>query len=138
MAVCVAVISKENFPLFIKTIPTENELKFFYTVHTSLDVVEEKISNVGKNVNDMRELYLGLLYPTEDYKVYGYVTNTKVKFVIVVESSNTNLRDNEIRGMFRRLHNAYVDMMCNPFYTPGENISSKPFERIVDSMLVQD
>ena len=28
---------------------------------------------------------------------YGYVTNTKVKFVIVVESSNSSLRDNEIR-----------------------------------------
>lgn len=48
-------------------------------------------------MNDPRDLYLGLLYPTEDYKVYGYVTNTKVKFVIVVESSNTQLRDSEIR-----------------------------------------
>ncbi len=60
----------QNYPLFIKTIPTENELKFYYTVHTSLDVVEEKISSVGKNTNEARELYLGLLYPTEDYKVY--------------------------------------------------------------------
>ena len=60
----------QNYPLFIKTTPTDNELQFYYTVHTSLDVVEEKISSVGKNVNDLRELYLGLLYPTEDYKVY--------------------------------------------------------------------
>lgn len=30
---------------------------------------------------------------------YGYVTNTKVKFVIVVDSSNTSLRDNEIRSV---------------------------------------
>ena len=64
------VLCSQNYPLFIKTIPTENELKFYYTVHTSLDVVEEKISSVGKNANDLRELYLGLLYPTEDYKVY--------------------------------------------------------------------
>ncbi|CAH1779537.1 unnamed protein product [Owenia fusiformis] len=138
MAVCVSVIAKENYPLFIKTIPTENELKFYYTVHTSLDVVEEKVSAVGKTANDLRELYLGLLYPTEDYKVYGYVTNTKIKFVIVVETSNTSLRDNEIRSMFRKLHNAYVDMLCNPFYTPGENITSKAFERIVNSMMLQD
>ncbi|XP_071488214.1 trafficking protein particle complex subunit 2-like protein [Diadema antillarum] len=87
-----------NYPLYIRTIPTENELKFHYTVHTCLDVIEEKVSSVGKSTNDLRELYLGLLYPTEDYKVYGYVTNTKVKFVIVVESSNTQLRDNEIRN----------------------------------------
>ena len=63
----------QNYPLFIQTIPTDNELKFYYTVHTSLDVVEEKISSVGKNINDLRELYLGLLYPTEDYKVYPYL-----------------------------------------------------------------
>lgn len=48
----------------------ENELKFHYMVHTSLDVVDEKISAMGKALVDQRELYLGLLYPTEDYKVY--------------------------------------------------------------------
>jgi len=138
MAVCIAVIAKENYPLFLKTIPAENELKFYYTVHTSLDVVEEKISSVSKNTNDPRELYLGLLYPTEDFKVYGYVTNTRIKFVIVVESSNTSLRDNEIRSMFRQLHNAYVDMMCNPFYVPCENITSRSFEKLVSTMMIPD
>lgn len=39
-------------------------------VHMSLDVVDEKISAMGKALVDQRELYLGLLYPTEDYKVY--------------------------------------------------------------------
>lgn len=134
----------QNYPLYIRSVPSQNELKFHYTVHTSLDVVEEKVSAVGKSIGDQRELYLGLLYPTEDYKVYplllnpsnyewtyhywlyfeektfsslkvlcfgaffvsltggnryGYVTNSKVKFVIVVDSSNTSLRDNEIRSV---------------------------------------
>lgn len=62
----------QNYPLYIRSVPTQNELKFHYTVHTSLDVVEEKISAVGKSLGDQRELYLGLLYPTEDYKVYPY------------------------------------------------------------------
>lgn len=60
----------QNYPLYIRSVPTQSELKFHYTVHTSLDVVEEKISAVGKAMADQRELYLGLLYPTEDYKVY--------------------------------------------------------------------
>ena len=65
----------QNYPLYIRTVATEHDqqLKFHYTVHTSLDVVEEKISSVGKNTNDLRELYLGLLYPTEDYKVYPFL-----------------------------------------------------------------
>lgn len=57
----------------MKTVPAEDELKFTYIVHTSLDVVEERINNsaAGRpSTGDTRELYLGLLYPTEDYKVY--------------------------------------------------------------------
>jgi len=27
--------------------------------------------------------------------------------------------------MFRQLHHAYVDMLCNPFYVPGEAIVSR-------------
>ncbi|XP_075017763.1 LOW QUALITY PROTEIN: trafficking protein particle complex subunit 2-like protein [Calonectris borealis] len=137
MAVCIAVIAKENYPLYIRSVPTENELKFHYTVHTSLDVVDEKISAMGKALVDQRELYLGLLYPTEDYKVYGYVTNSKVKFVMVVDSSNTALRDNEIRSMFRKLHNSYTDIMCNPFYNPGDRIQSRAFDNMVNSMMMQ-
>ncbi|NXM91904.1 TPC2L protein, partial [Oenanthe oenanthe] len=152
----------QNYPLYIRSVPTENELKFHYTVHTSLDVVDEKISAMGKALVDQRELYLGLLYPTEDYKVYGYVTNSKVKFVMVVDSSNTALRDNEIRSvsaasrapwgagnnksihspplpfqMFRKLHNSYTDIMCNPFYNPGDRIHSRAFDTMVNSMMMQ-
>ncbi|XP_043937634.1 trafficking protein particle complex subunit 2-like protein isoform X2 [Protopterus annectens] len=68
---------------------------------------------------------------------YGYVTNSKVKFVMVVDSSNTALRDNEIRSMFRKLHNSYTDVMCNPFYNPGDPIQSKAFDSMVSSMMVQ-
>ena len=68
------MFSFQNYPLYMNNIKSENELKFYYTVHTSLDVVEEKIQSVGsKSTNDMRELYLGLLYPTEDYKVYPFL-----------------------------------------------------------------
>ncbi|KAJ4428975.1 Trafficking protein particle complex subunit 2-like protein, partial [Periplaneta americana] len=56
---------------------------------------------------------------------FGYVTNTKIKFIIVVESSNTLLRDNEVRTMFRKLHTIYTDVVCNPFYIPGDPIVSK-------------
>ncbi|TRY96173.1 hypothetical protein DNTS_026753 [Danionella cerebrum] len=119
MAVCIAVIAKENYPLYIRSIPAQGELKFHYTVHTSLDVVEEKISGVGKAA-DQRELYLGLLYPTEDYKVY-----LSIQFTI------------KKKKMFRKLHNSFTDVMCNPFYNPGDQIQSKTFDGIVSTMMVQ-
>ncbi|KAL4665432.1 hypothetical protein H8957_012416 [Semnopithecus entellus] len=68
-AICIPVITKENYPLYIHSTPTENELRFQYMVHTSLDMVDEKISSMGKALVNQRELYLGLLYPTEDYKL---------------------------------------------------------------------
>ena len=47
---------------------------------------------------------------------------SQIKLVIVVESGNVTLRDNEIRAMFRKLHNAYMDMISSPFYTPGKSM----------------
>jgi len=142
MAVCIAVIAKENYPLSIICSPNVSDsLEYHYIVHTSLDVIEEKISNMSKtnsiNTPDNRDFYLAQLYPAEDYHVFGYVTNTKVKFVLVVEASNTHLRDNDIRSTFRRLHNAYTDVVCNPFYNPGEPITSAAFNEIVSSMIVE-
>lgn len=128
----------QNYPLYILTTSPQPELKFHYIVHTCLDVIEEKASSLAKAATDPREHYLGLLYPTEDYKVYGYVANTKVKFVIVIEAANLVLRDSDIRGMFRKLHTGYTDMMSNPFYTPGEQIKSKMFHKLVTSLMQKD
>lgn len=58
-------------------------------------------------------------------QVFGYVTNTRIKFIIIVDSSTTSLRDNETRQMFRRLHLAYTNAIANPFYVPGQQIKSK-------------
>lgn len=135
MAVSIAVVGRDNEPLYIHTLQKEPDLKFHYIVHTCLDVIEEKTTSLTKASQDPRELYLGLLYPTEDYKVYGYVTNTKIKFVLIVESANTTLRDNDIRMMFRKIHSSYVSMMANPFYIPGDPIISKQFQAAVDSLM---
>ncbi|XP_064466857.1 trafficking protein particle complex subunit 2-like protein isoform X2 [Ornithodoros turicata] len=109
MAVAVAVIGKENSPLFVKTVSPSNELKFLYTIHTSLDVVEEKVSPANKS--------------------------SETKFILIVETSHTTLRDNEIKQMFHKLHAAYADVVCNPFYVPGDQILSKAFEATVSSMM---
>jgi len=138
MAVCIAVIGKDNSPLYIRCSSPDQELGFHYSLHTSLDVVEEKISQTGagtKNANDHRELYLGSLYSTEHQKVFGYVTNTKIKFIIIVDSTSTSLRDNETRQMFRRLHTAYTNILANPFYVPGDKIDSAKFDIVVKSIM---
>ncbi|XP_045135846.1 trafficking protein particle complex subunit 2-like protein isoform X3 [Portunus trituberculatus] len=127
MAVCVAVIGKENSPLYVWVGSGREELHLHYLAHTGLDVIQEKVAAVSKTPGDTRELYLGLLYASEEYKV--------VKFVIITDAANTTLRDNEIRMMFRRLHNMYTNVVCNPFYIPGEQITSREFDRGVAALV---
>uniref|UniRef100_A0A1B6CAV6 Trafficking protein particle complex subunit n=1 Tax=Clastoptera arizonana TaxID=38151 RepID=A0A1B6CAV6_9HEMI len=135
MAVCIAVVGKENAPKYVACINEDLELQFHYKIHTALDIVEEKLSSASKTSGDLRELLLGLLYSTEELKIFGYVTNTRVKFIIAVDSTNTLLRDNEVRSMFRKLHSAYTDVVCNPFYIPGDTITSKKFDATVRGIL---
>ncbi|XP_045466806.1 trafficking protein particle complex subunit 2-like protein [Harmonia axyridis] len=134
MAVCVAIIGKDNSPKFIYCSNPDEELNFQYKVLSSLDIIEEKINGVNKPV-DNRELFLGMLYAIETHKIYGYVTNTKIKFIIVVDFSNMALRDNEIRSMFRKIHSEYTDIVCNPFYTPGKPITFKSFALSIKNIM---
>ena len=44
--------------------------------------------------NELQDQYLGLLHPTQDYFVYGYHSNTKVKMVLVTEKIE---KDTEVK-----------------------------------------
>ncbi|KAH8321699.1 hypothetical protein KR074_012097 [Drosophila pseudoananassae] len=134
MAFCIAVIGKDNAPMYLTTTDMEQELDLQYHVHAALDVVEEKCL-IGKGAPDSKELYLGLLYSTENHKIYGFVTNSRVKFIVVIDSSNVALRENEVRAIFRNLHILYTDAVCNPFYIPGEPLASKKFDRAVQKLM---
>jgi hypothetical protein len=136
--VCVAVISKENFPLYLRVSQkfSDNEMSFHHIVHTAIDVIEEKISSVGttRASTDFREHYLGPLYPSEQYKIYGYATNTRIKFVIITENLNSQSKDNEINSLFKKLHTAYTEMFCNPFYISNTVITSKRFDGLISEI----
>ncbi|XP_033322648.1 trafficking protein particle complex subunit 2-like protein [Megalopta genalis] len=135
MAVCVAVIGKDNSPKYIRCADESMALQFHCKVHTSIDIIEEKLNVGNKAVIDIRDLYLGLLNATEEYKIYGYATNTKIKFIIVLQSSNTTLRENDVKMIFKKLHAAYSNSVCNPFYIPDDEINSKSFDlSIMDIM----
>ncbi|KAK1118857.1 hypothetical protein K0M31_014628 [Melipona bicolor] len=131
MAVCVAVIGKDNSPKYIRCVDESSALQFHCKVHTSIDIIEEKLNVGNKAATDIRDLYLNLLYATEEYKIYGYATNTKIKFIIVLHSSNVSLRDNDVKMIFKKLHAAYSNAVCNPFYIPGDQLNSRSFDLAV-------
>ncbi|KAF2069131.1 hypothetical protein CYY_009547 [Polysphondylium violaceum] len=134
--VCVAIVGKNNNPLFIQDfssgITEENKLKLHYIVHCSLDIIEDKPGPVKKNVPS--DMYLGLLYPTEDYKVYGYMTNTKIKFIIVVLDTS-DIKDSDIKIFFKRLQSLFINTTSNPFYKRNSKIESKKFLQEVTNLI---
>uniref|UniRef100_A0A1A9VD06 Trafficking protein particle complex subunit 2-like protein n=1 Tax=Glossina austeni TaxID=7395 RepID=A0A1A9VD06_GLOAU len=135
MAVCIAIIGKDNAPLYFSIANIDKELDMQYRVHAALDVVEEKCQFINKATPESKELYLGLLYSTEAHKIYGFITNTKIKFILVMDSENVALRENEVRAMFRNLHILYTDVVCNPIFLPGEPIISRKFDRSVQKLM---
>ncbi|XWS62627.1 hypothetical protein CRYUN_Cryun06bG0027300 [Craigia yunnanensis] len=98
MIVCVAVVGDQNNPLYIQSFTdADDALKLHYIVHCSFDVVDERVNNPKKSGPTLNETFLGVLFPTENYKVYGYLTNTKVKFILV--TTDLDLRDADVRNM---------------------------------------
>ncbi|KAI0773422.1 trafficking protein particle complex 2 [Irpex lacteus] len=110
----VAFVSPQNHPILIKTFSQlrQDELKYHYIAHTSLDVIEERIS--AANANKSTECYLGLLY-VEDVAVYGYMTPLKVKIIIALELTDSVVRDADVIAIFKSLHTAYRRSIANPF-----------------------
>ncbi|CAI5710445.1 unnamed protein product [Hyaloperonospora brassicae] len=135
MIACIAVIGAANSPLYIRTFGQESEdLGFHYVAHVSLDIIEEKLqtASVSSSKDDM---YVGFLGPIEDYRVYGYVTNTSVKFVVVMQDAP--VREPELRAFLAEVHRLYVNAMSNPFAPLGERLTSQMFDKRVSNLVVQ-
>ncbi|KAI5122162.1 hypothetical protein M0805_007061 [Coniferiporia weirii] len=109
----VAFISPQNHPILIRSFPprTQDDLKYHYIAHTSLDVIDERTGPNSKS----SECYLGLLYAMEDVAVYGYITPLKVKIVLSLGLTDSVVRDADVTMIFRALHMAYFQSLANPF-----------------------
>ncbi|CAD6223994.1 unnamed protein product [Miscanthus lutarioriparius] len=134
MIVCVAVVGHQNNPLYLQSFTeADDALKLHHIVHCSLDVIDERVNNPKRSAPTLNETFLGLLYPTENYKVYGYLTNTKVKFIMV--TTDLEVKDADARNFFRKFHAAYVDAVSNPFHVPGKKIASRSFGARVSTIV---
>lgn len=133
MIVCAAVVGAQNNPLFLRTyVPTEDEVKFHCIVHCSLDAVEEKVL-LRRAPGEIPELYLGLLYPTEEHRVYGYITNSHTKLIAVLDEFSP--REDLLAKALKAMHAAFVDATSSPFYSFGTPLTSPAFAEEVASIV---
>ena len=96
---------------------------------SSLDVFEARLPEQTADHD------FGLLQAIDErLAMYGWVTNTGIKFVIVVDMEgkpadtlgNRNnviigVRDSDLKTAFRALQNAYIRLLRNPFYDPEDH-----------------
>lgn len=73
--------------------------------------------------------------------MYGWLTNTGVKFVIIIDMEGRpaeangakrtsaavlGIREADLKPAFRALHTAYIRLLRNPFYDPDEHSPRAP------------
>ncbi|EIW61424.1 Sedlin [Trametes versicolor FP-101664 SS1] len=110
----VAFVSPQNHPILIRTfVQGPDELKYHYIAHTSLDVIDERITAAMSSKST--ECYMNLLYTMEDVAVYGYMTPLKVKIIIALALTDAVVRDADILTIFKALHTVYRQSVANPF-----------------------
>ncbi|KAJ3440135.1 trafficking protein particle complex subunit 2-like protein [Anaeramoeba flamelloides] len=126
IVVSLAIVGQKNNPLYIYCSEPENKRKFEYIIHRSLDFFEEKVnSNSSKETKSQQSLFLGLLFPTETYRVFGYITNTNYKLICILNDLTS--KNEEVSKLLRSFHHLLIQALCNPFYITDEPIDSEKF-----------
>jgi len=88
-------------------------------------------------------MFVGLLCPVEDLRVYGYMTTTQIRFLLTVQDGSNNITDGSndstnqsIQRLFVKLHKLYVEYTLNPFSElHGGPIRSKSFHNKVQQCI---
>lgn len=72
---------------------------------------EPAVSAPKKTPAEVFDTYLGMLYPTADYKVYAYISNTRIKFMLVLDDTQ---KDEKMRMVM-----SAVEPSCDAAFANG-------------------
>ncbi|KAG5520034.1 hypothetical protein PMAC_001110 [Pneumocystis sp. 'macacae'] len=83
------------------------------------------------------DMYLGLLHSRETAAVYGSITNTQIKFIVVLDDSEMVITDADMKLVFKAIHSAYIAHVCNPFYAFDDKtpIQSRKFDKMIEQIV---
>mmetsp|Transcript_16953 Transcript_16953/g.37033 ORF Transcript_16953/g.37033 Transcript_16953/m.37033 type:complete len:196 (+) Transcript_16953:112-699(+) len=120
-----AATSSSSSPL-----PTTGTLlasgKCWFALHAALDRLEQLTMepDTGKKKRIPQSNFVGLLLPFGETRVYGYLTNTQTKFLLMVEDCGPAYAETTASGvkrLFGEIHELYVKEVMNPFHPIIDN-----------------
>jgi trafficking protein particle complex subunit 2 len=124
----------------------ECSLRQQFILHAALDRFDELVGRDlswrDPGANGADAMWVGLLCPVEDMRVYGYMTTTKLKLMAVVEDIVTSrpiqakVMEEELKQLLIAIHELLVEYFLNPFNKIDDNkISSPRFNKgVLDSV----
>lgn len=78
-------------------------------------------------------MYFGMLFPTDEYRVYGSYCSNHQKIVVICDSSGA---DNiGVREAISALAAAFVNASQNPFQEIGMPLKSRKLESVVQQIV---
>lgn len=75
------------------------------------------------------DMYFGLLFPIEDYRVYGMYSNNYNKLIVICDSSGPEFPN--MRDVIISLSQSFTGAMQNPFQELGKPLRSKRLDAAV-------
>eukprot|EP01038_Epipyxis_sp_PR26KG_P009684 gene9684-13037_t len=130
---CVAFVGKYNEPLyFYSKEETAEYLHLQMIVHSCLDVVEERKKRAILSTTSF-DMYLGQLFPIEDYRCFGSYCNTHNKTIIICDSGTTETGG--IKDVILALNSAFANAIQNPFQPTGQPITSQKFNSFINQIV---
>lgn len=120
----VGYVGKRNQPLFVHSFDQSEgaDLELNLTIHSMLDVVEERCSNqvFTSTTGGEEAFYLGFLSLFGRFCTFGMMGPTLVKVFLVLDAEyEPTGKEEEIKRLLFSLHLAYLDFICNPFVELG-------------------
>lgn len=122
-------------------LPPKCSLRLQFVLHAALDRFEQLAGphpGCGwrlPGVTGNEAMFVGLLLPDQDMRVYGYQTTTQIKFLLTVEDDagigDQRTVDETIKRLCIKLHRLYVEYTLNPFSPEMGPIESTRFTQKV-------
>ena len=73
----------------------------------------------------------------DEFQIYGYMTNTDVKFIAVLTDQN-KVQESEMRAFFQKCHTSYIEYLRCPFAPiDADRLCSKKFDASIDAHVQQ-